>query len=157
MSRVMFAVALCAALGAGLIAGVFFAFSSFVMPALARLPPKEGVAAMRSINVAVVNPWFLGVFVGTVGLSGLVAVGALAKWSAPGSAFAALGAALYLLAILVTRMGNIPLNDALSGVEDAAFWARYLREWTTWNHARALAALLASASFIAALVRDGGQ
>jgi len=54
-----------AALGSGLIAGVFFAFSTFVMPALARLAPAQGVAAMQAINVAVLNRWFLGVFVGT--------------------------------------------------------------------------------------------
>jgi uncharacterized membrane protein len=32
--RVLFIAILCAALGCGLIAGVFFAFSTFVMPAL---------------------------------------------------------------------------------------------------------------------------
>ena len=56
---------LASALGAGLIAGVFFAFSSFVMPALAKLPAVQGVAAMQSINLVVLNRSFLGVFVGT--------------------------------------------------------------------------------------------
>ncbi|MGD9741821.1 MAG: hypothetical protein AB7V53_04220, partial [Dongiaceae bacterium] len=49
------------ALGAGLIAGLFFAFSSFVMAALARLPADQGVAAMQSINTAVLNPVFFAV------------------------------------------------------------------------------------------------
>jgi uncharacterized membrane protein len=41
-----------ALLGAAMIAGVFFfAFSSFVMPALARLPAAGGISAMQSINV----------------------------------------------------------------------------------------------------------
>ena len=57
--------ALVAALGCGLIAGVFFAFSSFVMKALSLLPPHEGLVAMQAINVAVLNPWFLGTFIGT--------------------------------------------------------------------------------------------
>ena len=35
------------ALGAALIAGTFFAFSNFVMPALARLPTAGGIAARR--------------------------------------------------------------------------------------------------------------
>ena len=56
---------LLAALGCGLIAGVFFGFSSFVMPALARLRPAQGVRAMQSINVVVLNRWFLGVLLGT--------------------------------------------------------------------------------------------
>ena len=56
----------CVALvGAALISGVFFAFSAFVMKALARLPAQSGADAMRSINVIVINPLFLGVFVGT--------------------------------------------------------------------------------------------
>ena len=45
-----------ALLGSALIAGIFFAFSSFVMKALARVPSAEGIAAMQSINVVVLNP-----------------------------------------------------------------------------------------------------
>jgi uncharacterized membrane protein len=50
-------VALATALGCGLIAGVFFAFSTFVMKALGSLLPAQGIAAMQSINLAVLNPW----------------------------------------------------------------------------------------------------
>jgi uncharacterized membrane protein len=63
--RWLWALKLCAALGCGLMAGVFFAFSCFVMAALARLPVPQGLAAMQSINVRVLNPLFLGVFMGT--------------------------------------------------------------------------------------------
>lgn len=58
-------VTLLSALGSGVIAGVFFAFSTSVMKALAALPPAQGVAAMQSINVAIINPWFLIPFLGT--------------------------------------------------------------------------------------------
>ena len=34
-----------------LVAGIFFAFSTFIMRALGRLRPAEGVAAMQAINV----------------------------------------------------------------------------------------------------------
>ncbi len=47
-----------ALLGSALVGGVFFAFSSFVMKALARVPSPEGIAAMQSINVVVINPSF---------------------------------------------------------------------------------------------------
>jgi hypothetical protein len=47
-----------AAIGSGLVAGVFFAFSSFVMPALARIRPEHGIVAMQSINLTVINPGF---------------------------------------------------------------------------------------------------
>jgi hypothetical protein len=57
--------ALCA-LGSVRSAAVFFAFSNFVMPALARIPPAEGIHAMQAINVTVLNQLFLGIFMGTV-------------------------------------------------------------------------------------------
>jgi uncharacterized membrane protein len=61
----LFALALVSALGCGLMAGAFFAFSAFVMNALARLPPAQGIAAMRSINVAAITPAFTGALFGT--------------------------------------------------------------------------------------------
>jgi uncharacterized membrane protein len=61
----LFSITLVAALGCGLMAGLFFAFSVSVMKALARLPSAEGIAAMQSINVAIINPVFLAVFFGT--------------------------------------------------------------------------------------------
>lgn len=49
----IFLLTLISALGCGLIVGIFFAFSAFVMPALARIPPAQDIAAaMQSINVA---------------------------------------------------------------------------------------------------------
>ena len=58
----LFTITLVAALGCGLMAGLFFAFSVSVMKALARLPSAEGIAAMHSINVAIINPVFLATF-----------------------------------------------------------------------------------------------
>ena len=43
MSGVPYAVTLVTAVGCGLVAGVFFAFSTFVMPALRRVTPSGGV------------------------------------------------------------------------------------------------------------------
>ena len=64
VDNLLYTVILVSALGCGLIAGVFFAFSSFVMKALSRIPAAQGIAAMQSINVVVLNPVFLGVFFG---------------------------------------------------------------------------------------------
>ena len=55
---VLFALTLVSALGCGLMAGVFFAFSACAMNALARLSPAQGIAAKQSINIAVINPVF---------------------------------------------------------------------------------------------------
>ncbi len=57
-----FPITLCALLGCGLMAGLFFAFSVCVMKALAQLPPEKGIAAMQSINVTILNPVFFVVF-----------------------------------------------------------------------------------------------
>ena len=83
MNFVITASAVVALLGSALIGGVFFAFSSFVMKALARVPSHEGIAAMQSINVVVLNPSFLGVFMGTTVISVLVAALAIKGWATP--------------------------------------------------------------------------
>jgi uncharacterized membrane protein len=65
MTGVLYAATLATALGCGLVAGVFFAFSTFVMPALKRLPPAHGIAAMQSINTVAVTPAFMTALFGT--------------------------------------------------------------------------------------------
>jgi uncharacterized membrane protein len=149
----MFILTLCAALGCGLIAGAFFAFSSFVMRAFARLPPGEGMAAMQSVNVAVLNPLFLGVFVGTAAVCAVEVAVSLLRWNEPGSAWLLAGGLLYLVGcFLVTMVFNVPRNEALAKIAPAdpgaaSLWASYLSSWTAWNHVRTIASLAAAASF----------
>src|SRR5688500_8679871 len=114
-------VTLLAATGCGLIGGCFFAFSTFVMKALKKLPPAEGVAAMQSINIVVINPWFLVPFLGTGLLCLLLAAGSFFTWRMPGAGFLAAGALLYVAGtLLVTMALNVPLNDALAKVVPAS-------------------------------------
>ncbi len=111
-------VAVSTTLGAALVAGIFFAFSTFIMTALSRLLPEQGIAAMQSINVAVLNPWFLAVFFGTALGSIALALLGILNWGAPGSTFLVSGCLLYLIGcILVTIVFNVPLNHALAAVE----------------------------------------
>jgi uncharacterized membrane protein len=113
-NKFLFALALLSALGCGLIGGVFFAFSTFVMRALAALPPSQGIAAMKSINIAVLNPIFLGVFLGTAVGCVILVVSALLRWHRLGAACVLVGSALYLLGtFLVTGVFNVPCDDAL--------------------------------------------
>jgi uncharacterized membrane protein len=145
-----------AALGCGLMAGLFFAFSNFVMRALASLPPEKGVASMQAINVAVLNPLFLAIFSGTA----LACLGsillALARWRAPGAAYLLAGGVLYLAGVvLVTVLFNVPRNDALGALDPAAAgsvsaWRGYVTGWTAWNHVRTVAASAATGSFVLA-------
>lgn len=148
-NQLQFILTLLAAVGSGLMAGVFFAFSTFVMRALARLPETQGIAAMQSINVAVINPIFLGVFLGTAAACGAAIVMALIHWNRPGAGYIIAGAAFYLVGtFLVTILFNVPLNDSLAAVtpgdaESARQWASYVSNWTAWNHVRTAGATIA--------------
>src|SRR5262245_16098563 len=157
MAGLLFALTLLAALGSGLVAGIFFAFSAFVMAALRRLPAESGIAAMQSINVTVLNPLFFMVFFGTAALSLVLAITALLQWSEPGAFYLLAGSVLYLFGcILVTMALNVPLNNRLATVkpgnaEGTNVWTHYLSSWTAWNHVRTAASLAAATLFTMAL------
>jgi uncharacterized membrane protein len=152
MSAVLYAATLVTALGCGLIAGVFFAFSSFVMPALKRLPEAQGIAAMQSINVLAVTPVFMTALFGTgAACLGLIAWAAI-SWGGLAAALMIAGGALYLVgAIGVTIVCHVPLNNGLAKLhpqdaEAAGRWDDFLTKWTAWNHLRTVAALTAAAA-----------
>jgi len=151
------ALALVSALGCALVAGIFLAFSSFVMAALGRLPAEQGLAAMQSINITVLNPLFLGLFFGTgVFCLGLIA-GGISRWPAPGGLCLIAAGLLYVIgSLLVTMIFNVPLNEALAKAapaspEGAVFWQRYLADWTLWNHVRTACSALAAALIMVGL------
>ena len=56
----------------GLVGGLLLAFSVAVMPALARQSGRARHAVMQAINVVILNPLFLTLFMGTA----VVALGA---------------------------------------------------------------------------------
>jgi len=137
------------ALGCGAVGGVFFAFSSFVMRALDRLPAAQGIAAMQSINVVVINPVFMTALFGTGAACVALAI-------ADPSPVVLGAAASYLLGVLGTTMAcNVPRNDALDALDPGAAeapsaWRRYVREWTAANHVRTAAGLAAAGALYAA-------
>lgn len=156
MSGAPYAATLLTAVGCGLAAGVFFAFSTFVMPALKRVTPSGGVEAMQSINRVALTPPFMIALFGTA----LVALG-LIVWSVVSSddrptALIVAGGGLYLVGTIgVTIAGNVPLNDRLERADSAqatsAGWHDWVNRWTAWNHVRTAAALAAAALLTLAL------
>jgi uncharacterized membrane protein len=134
------------------------AFSAFIMKALARLPTSHGIAAMQSINIVVLNRWFLGAFFGTAALCAVAIVGAILRWQTPDAIFLLIGGVLYLVgSVLVTIVFNVPRNEALAVLapdspRSANAWALYVSSWTAWNQVRTAASLAAAASFSLALV-----
>ena len=157
IDELLFTLTLITALGCGLEAGVFFAFSTSVMKALARLPAAQGITAMQSINIVVINPWFMGAFFGTAAACVLVVVFSLLRWNEAGAVYLLSGGLFYLIGtILVTMAFNVPRNNALAAADPqsadgARLWAGYVTSWTAWNHVRTAAALAAAALLTFAL------
>lgn len=159
MNLAMTLVVFSALLGSALMAGAFFAFSSFIMKALADRPSSEGIAAMQSINVVVINRSFLGTFIGTALISALIAVLAIVTWRSSAAPWILAGGLLYFFGtFLVTAFGNVPLNDALAEVDTAEaeavqVWDRYLDQWTRLNTVRTVAAGAAVLAFTIGLIQ----
>ena len=104
MYRLEFLATLAASIGSGLIAGTFFVFSVAIMRALGQRPPGEGMAAMQAINLVILNPIFLGVFLGTAIVSALAAVGGIVRWELPSSGYLLAGAILYVVGSFVVTI-----------------------------------------------------
>jgi uncharacterized membrane protein len=145
------------ALGCGLLAGLYFAFSTFIMTAFGRIGQANGIAAMNAINSAILRSLFMPFFFGTTLSSTVLAVVGALRWGEPGSTPMFVGAVTHVLGMFgVTMLFNVPLNNALGATDPASpaaasIWAKYLRDWTFWNHVRTVACVAATALFIAAI------
>ncbi len=148
---------LFAAIGSALSAGIFFAFSTFVIKALAQQPIPQGIATMQSINITVINPWFMTVFFAP-GVAGIcLTIASFFQWHQSSSVYWLAGSLFYLIGTIgVTIACNVPLNDALAIVvpdssEGKMLWAKFLTDWTFWNHVRTAAACFAGVLFTISL------
>ncbi len=159
LETLLYLVTLFAALGCGIMAGLFYAFSNFVMKALAQIPAPSGIAAMQAINVTVLNPLFLAIFLSTAAACGILVIYALISLQTPGSYCLLTAGLLYLLGnVLVTMVFNVPRNNALArldaaSTEAAGFWGDYVVTWTRWNHVRTVTAMVALVLLIIGLWR----
>ena len=133
-------------------AGILFAFSSFVMRALDTIDSGPRVLAMQQINQKIVNPLFVLIFAGT-GLISVYLMIAGVDDSTAGDRAGRLGAVLYLLGVIVvTTTQNIPLNARLDRVdpeseEAASIWGWYRDRWLRWNHLRTVSSVGAAVCF----------
>jgi uncharacterized membrane protein len=158
MSGSIQGLAIVAAVGCGVTAGVWFAFSGFVMQALDRLQPAEGIDAMNQINKTAVHPPLMILMFGTALVCVALAIWAVLSLDETSARWILAGSALYLIGtIVVTKAGNVPLNDSLAGVDPhgagaAGEWSSYVSDWTRWNTVRGITGAGAAASFVAALL-----
>jgi uncharacterized membrane protein len=156
-NKAIIVVAVLTAVGCGLMGGILFAFSNFVMTALAQQPAASGIRTMQEINIRIVNPLFLTIFVGTPVAAAFLATAAIRCFSQPGAKLLLVGCVLYLVGTLaVTLAFNIPLNNGLAiqdplSVDATAHWIQYVAKWIRWNHVRTIASLTAAASLTVAI------
>lgn len=133
-----------AGLGAALVGGVFFGFSTFILPALRRLPDDRAAQAMRSINVMAVRPPLMTALFGTAAACLALSTSAVRR----GDVWVVAGSVTYLAGVvLVTVAANVPLNDRLA--EQQLTFRDYSRAWARWNHVRTGAGLTAAALLLA--------
>jgi uncharacterized membrane protein len=117
----------------GLLAGIYFAFAVAIMPALHRLPDDVYVRVFNQINEVIVNPFFMIAFLGAP-LTALLVL----RWDHGPLAIAAAGTAV--LALVITVLANIPLNNALA---EGGTRAAFETPWLIWHAVRTAAALAA--------------
>ncbi|MEU3462544.1 anthrone oxygenase family protein [Streptomyces sp. NPDC006733] len=109
-----------ATVATALMAGVFFSFDVAVIPGLGRGDDRTYIGAMQNINVAIENPVFFLAFFGALVLTGVAALQQrrLGRRAVLGWVLASV--ALYVVALLVTMGGNLPVNDELARAGDPA-------------------------------------
>lgn len=121
-----------AVVGAGLLSGVYAAFSTMVMPALNRLDDADATIAMIQINRKAERGPFILIFA-----SAALAATGLAAGAAPRAAIIELViAGASLASTVVTMTINVPLNRRLER-DGSTFWAEYHGRWTAANTVRA--------------------
>jgi uncharacterized membrane protein len=145
-----------AAIGVSITAGVYFAFSTFVMVALRRLSNSQAISAMNSINKAAPNPLFMLALFGTAIVCVLLMVSGLQHRDNPAAMWQIVGAALYLVSVVITVIYHIPHNDQLmrvdpNGAGAGTTWTHFYSGWLAWNHVRTLASVGGTVSLILAL------
>lgn len=149
----LFEAALWAAvLSTGLMAGIYFAFSVFIMSAFKTIPDTSAAIAMNAINKVILKSAFMPVFFGSSLLAIVLVFLALGDERA---GLIMLAGGVYILGMLLcTVLFNVPLNNRLlkaSLENQAEIWQNYVIEWTRWNHVRSISSLLAFILYVLAL------
>ncbi|MFD0773522.1 DUF1772 domain-containing protein [Streptomonospora algeriensis] len=146
-----------ATIATGIVAGLFFAFSCSVMPALRHTADPVFIEVMQRINVAILNGWFLLVFLGAPVATALTAALILARGEGATLLPVTAALVLYLAMIAVTRVFNIRMNNELAGsgpeggTDPAAVRRRFEGPWTGWNMVRTLLSTASAACLVWAL------
>ncbi|MEL7117503.1 MAG: anthrone oxygenase family protein [Pseudomonadota bacterium] len=159
MSTTFFFLMQFAILAYALVGGVFLAFSDFIMRALALTGGQGGVEAMQVINREVFRWIFMVLFLGMAALSLVIAgYGAFGVAGTPGAFILAAGLIYFIGCFGVTIVFNVPMNEALAGMDMSSeatrdYWLQtYVPRWTFWNSVRTAASAIAAALLLFGLL-----
>jgi len=137
-----------AAISSGLMAGIYFAFSGFIMKSFGNIPTQYSVTAMNAINETIIRSWFMPLFFGSSIISVLLVFVAITNWDETGAGLKLIAGMVYIVGMFVcTAVFNVPLNQSLAKLDPVSgnaklVWSEYLRKWTTWNHLRTVSSLV---------------
>lgn len=150
--------ALFLALWSAVVGGVFSAFSEFIMSALLKSEAPTGIEAMQRINRDVIRTQFVAGILLIPALSlpfalyGLAAFEGIARMALIGASLVCVSSVL-----LMTMLGNVPLNNRLDSLdhtspEARAYWPEYGRKWTRLNHVRAVGSVVTAILYTVAAI-----
>lgn len=135
-----------------LVGGVFLTFSDFIMRSLAHIDGIAGVNAMQVINREVFRWVFMTLFIGMAPVSlAIAAYGGFVVGNGAGTLFVLAGLIYFIGCFGVTVFCNVPMNEALAGMDASSVAARdywtgtYLPRWTFWNTVRTFASAISAA------------
>jgi len=147
-------VLVAAGLLSGIFAGFMYGYTYSVVPGLRQMKPDQHIIAMQEINVKIINPAFMVVFLGPVFLLPLATYLYRAEASFP---LVLAAAVLYIVGVFgVTAAGNVPMNNRLETIraeqiseaeaETVRQWYHGIRSrWMIFHNLRTALAIVATA------------
>lgn len=147
-SSIVTALLWTAALSSGLIAGVYFAFSAFIMQAFGKIDTTHSISAMNAINETILRSLFMPLFFGSSIISLCLIFVALVYWGEAGTKLTLLAGAVYFIGMFISTVAfNVPLNNLLARTDPDSdnarqVWSHYINKWTKWNHLRTVSSLV---------------
>jgi uncharacterized membrane protein len=148
-----------------LIAGLFYSYSCSVNIGLGRLPDREYLMSMQSINRAILNPVFFVSFMGTLIMLPLSAVMFYQQPFSNAFILLTIAFVVYLVGTFgVTVLGNVPLNQRLDQFDISSADAnaiafersRFENRWNSLNTIRTIASIIALVLVIIACIAHPG-
>jgi len=139
----------------GLSAGFFYAWQVSVIPGTKRIHSRNYIATMQSVNRAIINPAFILIFFGPFLLQILTIY--LYRGTSAMGYLLMVGIFYFFGTLLVTGLGNVPLNNALDslnidGMDQEETDRRRLQYERKWNRLHTLRTVFAVLSFILMLI-----